>query len=135
LMRGNDGLSDRPNLCASAEAFFVLRHDFVAPCTPLQKLLLTEILQVHSFLPNVKDEPRASTGEPFSSNDKARANVGRPCEIASPVSALALATGWAFVRAAMLAKDAKLASWNDNILGQGLESVATSLDDRNRDEA
>jgi hypothetical protein len=44
-------------------------------------------------LPNVKDEPRALAGEPFSSNEKARSSEGRPFEIAAPLSALALATG------------------------------------------
>jgi hypothetical protein len=69
--------------------------DALISCRTLQVSRARERTSGFHLLPNVKDEPRAPAGEPLSSNDKARSSALGPSEIAAPVSALALAAGWA----------------------------------------
>src|SRR4051812_21247557 len=50
-----------------------------------------------SSLPNVKGEPRAAAHKRLSSSENAGSSGSPMCETAGPVSALALAAGWAFL--------------------------------------
>jgi hypothetical protein len=80
-----------------------LPHERIPPLRP--PILL---LRAHSFaagyqifweskshyLPNVKGEARATRGRRFSLSESALSNESPTCEIARPVSAWAVATGW-----------------------------------------